>query len=161
MRDYGIKKKDINCSLLEFIELTAKTKYQLQPPPGAFTYLLLNGYLAVAFDGLDELTETNYRQEIRNDVELFCNLYPSVPVLVTSREVGYKEAPLNESKFEVCNLEPFKDQQVAEYVTKWFAIDKELTAEQQKEIEFIVHQINYLMFYCLELLKKNGMLLVN
>ena len=76
---------------------------------------------------------TSYRQKIRNDVELFCNLYPSVPVLVTSREIGYKEAPLDESKFEVCNLEPFEDQQVAEYVTKWFAIDKELTAEQQKE----------------------------
>ena len=59
LRDYAAKKKEINCSLLDFIELTAKTKYQLQPPPGAFAYLLLNGYLAVAFDGLDELTETS------------------------------------------------------------------------------------------------------
>ncbi len=133
LRDYGVKKKEINCSLLEFIELTAKTKYQLQPPPGAFAYLLLNGYLAIVFDGLDELTETSYRQQIRNDVELFCNLYPSVPVLVTSREVGYKEAPLDESKFEVYRLAPFNDQQVKEYVTKWFAIDRELTKEQQNE----------------------------
>lgn len=133
LRDYGVKKKEINCSLLEFIELTAKTKYQLQPPPGALEYLLLNNRLAIVFDGLDELTETSYRQEIRNDVELFCNLYPSLPVLVTSREVGYKEAPLDESKFEVYRLAPFNDEQVKEYVTKWFAIDRDLTKEQQQE----------------------------
>ena len=133
LRDYGVKKKEINCSLLEFIELTAKTKYQLQPPPGALEYLLLNNRLAIVFDGLDELTETSYRQEIRNDVKLFCNLYPSLPVLVTSREVGYKEAPLDESKFEVYRLAPFNDQQVQEYVTKWFAIDRDLTKEQQQE----------------------------
>lgn len=133
LRDYGAKKKEVNCSLLEFIELTAKTKYQLQPPEGAFAYLLLNGRVSLIFDGLDELTETSYRQEIRNDVELFGNLYPSVPVLVTSREVGYKEAPLDESKFEVYRLAPFEDKQVKEYVTKWFAIDKDLTKEQQQE----------------------------
>lgn len=133
LRDYGAKKKEIHCSLLEFIELNAKTKYQLKPPDDAFEYLLLNGRIALIFDGLDELTETSYRQEIRNDVELFCNLYSSVPILVTSREIGYKEAPLDESKFEVYRLAPFEDLQVEEYVTKWFAIDRELTKEQQKE----------------------------
>ena len=133
LRDYGARKKENPCSLLEFIELTAKSKYQLQSPVGAFEYLLLNGRVSVIFDGLDELTETSYRQDIRNDVELFCNLYPAVPVLVTSREVGYKEAPLDESKFEVHRLAPFEDSQVSAYVTKWFAIDKELTKEQQSE----------------------------
>ena len=40
----------------------------------------------VIFDGLDELLDTHYRQEIKGDIESFCNLYPTVPVLITSRE---------------------------------------------------------------------------
>jgi hypothetical protein len=132
LRDYGVKKKKNDCSLLEFIELTAKTKYQITPPPGAFEYLLLNGYLAVNFDGLDELTDTSYRQEIRDDAELFCNLYPSVPVLITSRAIGYQEAPLDAS-FETYRLASFEGKQIEEYLRKWFAIDKNLSREQRNE----------------------------
>jgi hypothetical protein len=132
LRDYGSEKKARNCSILQFIELTANSTYQVQPPVGAFEYLLLNGRVVVIFDGLDELLETSYRQKITADVESFCNLYPSVPVLVTSREVGYEQAPLDEKKFEAYRLAPFKDEQVAEYVTKWFLTDTELTPVQQQ-----------------------------
>ncbi len=55
--------------------------------------------------------------EISSDVESFCNLYPSVPVLVTSREVGYEQAPLDEKKFEIFRLAPLKEDQVEKYVT--------------------------------------------
>ena len=83
---------------------------------------MLNGRAIVIFDGLDELLDTSYRQEIRDDVQSFCNLYPSVPVLVTSREVGYEQAPLDEKMFEVFHLHSFDDEQVQEYVKKWFSI---------------------------------------
>lgn len=131
LRDYGAEKKARNCSILQFIETTANSKYQAQPPAGAFEYLLLNGRAAVIFDGLDELLDTSYRQEISGDVESFCNLYPSVPVLVTSREIGYEQAPLDERRFEIFRLSPFDEDQVREYATKWFAADAELTPEQQ------------------------------
>jgi hypothetical protein len=85
LREYGRLKKAQNCSILQFIELQANANYQVQPPPGAFEYLLLNGRLLVVFDGLDELLDTTYRQEVSADVESFCSLYPSIPVLVTSR----------------------------------------------------------------------------
>lgn len=132
LRDYGAEKKARNCSILQFIETTANSKYQAQPPAGAFEYLLLNGRAAVIFDGLDELLDTSYRQEISGDVESFCNLYPSVPVLVTSREIGYEQAPLDERRFEIFRLSPFDEDQAREYATKWFAADAELTPEQQR-----------------------------
>ena len=123
LRNYGVDKKDHNCSILEFIEAEAKANYQLpEPPPGTFEYLLLNGRVIVIFDGLDELLETSYRQEISNDVESFCNLYPSVPVLVTSRLIGYEQAPLDEKIFETFRLAPFDGNQVQEYVEKWFSV---------------------------------------
>jgi hypothetical protein len=133
LRDYGAEKKARNCSILHFIETTANSKYQVLPPPGAIEYLLLNGHAIVIFDGLDELLETSYRQEISSDVESFCNLYPAVPVLVTSRVVGYEQAPLDEKRFEIFRLAPFDEDQVQEYVTKWFSTDTDLTNEQQKQ----------------------------
>lgn len=133
LREYGAHKKEEKCSILQFIETIANSKYQVQPPKGAFEYLLLNGRVVVIFDGLDELLDTSYRQEISGDVESFCRLYPSVPVLVTSREVGYEQAPLDEKMFEIFRLSDFNDEQVREYAKKWFATDLDLTSEQQRE----------------------------
>jgi len=141
LRDYGAAKKEYSCSILQFIQTTAVSKYQLESPPlGTFEYLLLNGRVVVIFDGLDELLDTSYRQEISGDVESFCSLYPSVPVLVTSREVGYKEAPLDEEKFEIFCLGSFDDAQVEDYVDKWFlATESALEQEQHdKKVEAFI-----------------------
>lgn len=133
LREYGAEKKAKNCSILQFIEITANSTYQVQPPPGTFEYLMLNGHVIVIFDGLDELLDTSYRQEISGDIESFCNLYPSVPVLVTTRKVGYEQAPLDEKRFEVYQLSEFNEKQVEEYTLKWFGADTDLTHEQQKQ----------------------------
>lgn len=131
LREYGAEKKTRNWSILQFIEGTARSRYQLEPPPRAFEYLLLNGRAIVIFDGLDELLQSSQRQEIRGDVESFCNLYPSVPVLVTSREVGYEQAPLDKKRFEIFRLAPFDDDQISEYAKKWFALDEDLTTDEK------------------------------
>ncbi len=132
LRDYGAERKERKCSLLEFIEQTANTTYQIKPPPASFEYLLHAGRLAVIFDGLDELLDTTYRQQIGEDIELFSSQYPAVPVLVTSREVGYDQAPLSREKFHHYRLAPFDDAQVESYVGKWFDADVDLTDEQKR-----------------------------
>lgn len=132
LRDYGTEKKTRGCSILQFIELTANSMYQLLPPIGAFEYLLLNGRVIVVFDGLDELLDTSYRQAITGDIESFCTLYTAVPIIVTSREVGYEQSPLNEKMFEVFHLAPFSDSQVQEYVKKWFALETDLLLPNNK-----------------------------
>jgi hypothetical protein len=131
LRDYGAEKKSHNYSLLQYIEAMATSKYQITPPKGAFEYLLLNSRVVIVFDGLDELLDTSDRQVISSDIESFCSLYPNVPVLVTSREVGYEQAPLDEAKFDIFRLAPFDDKQVQEYVGKWFKLEKDLTQQEQ------------------------------
>jgi hypothetical protein len=133
LRDYGAEKKARNCSILQFIESTANSTYQVQAPKGCFDYLLLNGRVVILFDGLDELLDTAYRQKITADVESFCNLYPALPVLITSREIGYEQAPLNEKKFETYRLSDFNEEQVKSYVTKWFRADLDLTTSRQEQ----------------------------
>jgi hypothetical protein len=72
LRDYGAAKKDSPCSFVQFIERVANSSYQIQPPPRAIEYMLLNGRGAVIFDGLDELLDTASRKEIASDIEWAC-----------------------------------------------------------------------------------------
>jgi hypothetical protein len=133
LRDYGAAKKEKSCSILDYIKMTANSDYQVCPPNGFFEYLLLNGRALVIFDGLDELLDTSYRQKIGSDVESFCTRYPSVPVIVTSREVGYDQAPLDTRKFDLFRLAPFDDDQMKTYVSKWFALETDLSPQQCQE----------------------------
>jgi len=133
LRQYGAVKEKQGHSILEFIESTANSDYSVKPPTNAVKHLLLNGRAVVLFDGLDELLDTTRRQRIASDIESFCRAFPSVPVLVTSREIGYLQAPLDETMFDVLRLAPFDQHQVGEYVKKWFSVGGEFTAEHQRE----------------------------
>ena len=123
LRDYGAEKQQPGWSLLRHIEATASSRYQLSsPPPGLFEYLLRNGLALVLLDGLDELLETARRREISDDVEAFAHLYPSAAVLVTSRRIGYYQAPLDTLRFEAFELAPFDSAQVRKYVASAFSL---------------------------------------
>ncbi|MBI2266487.1 MAG: NACHT domain-containing protein [Armatimonadetes bacterium] len=133
LREYGAFKISQPCSILKFIEITAESKYNVKPPQGSLEYLLLNGRVLLIFDGLDELTDTSYRQEIRDDIESFCNLYPSTPVLVTSRKIGYGQTPLDQERFELYRLAPFDEMRIGQYVVNWFEADSERSTDEHKE----------------------------
>jgi hypothetical protein len=124
MREYSASKKQSNTSILDYIRIEANSSYQLPAASNEiFEYLLHNGHLLVVFDGLDEILDTSERKEITSRVESFCDMYPSVPVLVTSREVGYELAPLDRERFETYHIASFDSEQVRDYAEKWFAFN--------------------------------------
>ncbi len=131
LREYQAKNFEKDFSILDYITTESNSYYQAPVPNGAFEYLLLNGYILLVFDGLDELLEISSRERIVDEIESFCNHYPSVPVLVTSRKIGYEQAPLNGNIFEKFELASFDYEQVQEYVYKWFALDLDLTEEEK------------------------------
>ncbi|MFD9280855.1 NACHT domain-containing protein [Streptomyces mirabilis] len=121
LREYAAHYKSNQESIVEYLEKQCKADYATPAPEGAIEYLLLNGRAVVIFDGLDELTDTSLRVAIVDAVEAFTHSYPTAPILVTSRRVGYEMAPLDESLFTVSNLAPFNQAQQRQYVSKWFA----------------------------------------
>ena len=133
LREYGLWRSQSNSSsIVQFIE----DRCLLQVPvlENAIEYLLLQGRLFVVFDGLDELLDTSSRASVRDDVESFCQLYPDVPVLVTSRSVGYEQAPLDVDRFCIFRIGEFSAAQVGEYAQKWFALDPDLSRQQQADL---------------------------
>jgi len=134
LRDYGIKLDSDGLSIIQYIEHISNSWYQESPPPGAFEYLLMNGRALVIFDGLDELLDTSKRQLISDNIESFSHHYPSVPILITSRKVGYEQAPLTKDRFCVFYIADFDDEQVEEYAIKWFTKHLEISSEEKFKI---------------------------
>lgn len=77
----------------------------------------------VVFDGLDEIVDLTHRRTIVRAIEAFARRFPLSLLIVTSREVGYNEAPLDPNVFPVVGLKDFSPDQVREYVERWFALN--------------------------------------
>jgi hypothetical protein len=126
--------------LSNFFTKWAETSYQLSVPDGAFEWLLSRGRLLVIFDGLDELLDISTRQDVRDSVESFCRRFTAVPVLVTSRVVGYRQAPLDHNVFETMALQDFDEQRIARYSSMWFDIrsrDEPTPARREHANQFL------------------------
>ena len=117
-------------SVVGWIEHQLETFYQCPAPPGLVDMLLLTGRAIVFFDGLDELLDTSRRSDVAARVERFCTEYPLAPVLVTSRAVGYDAARLDDRQFTCYRLGGFRDEDVTDYVRKWFALDSDACSDE-------------------------------
>jgi len=80
-------------------------------------YLLATGELLVLFDGLDEILNVSRRREVVKIIEQFTSIYPSCSYLITSRIVGYKDAPMS-SSFSSYYLSRFNEEEITSFATK-------------------------------------------
>ncbi|MEU9510607.1 NACHT domain-containing protein [Micromonospora sp. NPDC048170] len=129
LRDFAAGKV-IDESILQHIEKLLNVTYQCAPPQGLIERLLISGRCLVIFDGLDELLDTSKRREVTDLVGLFCSRYPLTRVLVTSRRVGYDQAPMDPNQFTSFEIFGFNEDQIQEYVSKWFKQDDSLSSEE-------------------------------
>ncbi len=116
-RDYA--REGFSGSLVSFAakQLTA----EFQPvSDDALEALLLTGKISVIFDGLDEITDLPRRQDMVKRIHRLTAQFPSTSILVTTREVGYVNAPLNTKVFRSVRLQEFTYTQVEEYCHRWF-----------------------------------------
>lgn len=144
LRDYGIKFESKEYSILEYMEFISNGLFQRKAPEGAFEYFLRNGKAVVIFDGLDELLDTSKRRIISKNIESFSNQFPSTPIIVTSRKVGYEQAPLSREKFQIYHITDFDDSQVKEYAEKWFELHFNISPAEKhdKIISFLKESFN-------------------
>jgi hypothetical protein len=131
LREFAALKMRQGVSILEFVERKINSDLQLSVPSGVIEYLLRTGRAITVFDGLDELLDTFRRREISSDVESFATRFADAAVLVTSREIGYEQAPLDESQFQVYRVAPFNELEAQQYVKKWFSAVPDLAARER------------------------------
>jgi len=110
-------------SLTEHLQAVCHAPYNVEVTADTVRYLLATGQALVLLDGLDELVDTALRTRVVQLIEGFVYRYPLVPLVVTSRIVGYELAPLDDRLFRVVQLGDFDDERVDGYTRKWFAMD--------------------------------------
>lgn len=146
LRDYAQQARGADrTSILQYLHNLSRTPYAVEPPENALEYLLLNGRALVIFDGLDELIDTALRRDIVQTVEGFAYRYPTAQIVVTSRRIGYEEAPLDPVLFLTLQLKDLDRKQVESYALKWFDLDegrqpaerRQLVANFVRDSEFV------------------------
>ncbi|WP_157910540.1 NACHT domain-containing protein [Pseudofrankia sp. BMG5.36] len=130
LREYNASREEHPVSIVEFISSTLKAKYQVALSADLIESLLEADHTVIIFDGLDELLEPRRRQDTVDSIEAFSEVYPRARILVTSRRVGYMQAPLAEDVFSIVTLDGFDDSQVESYVRNWFALDERFSASE-------------------------------
>ena len=79
---------------------------------------LQQGKLFILLDGLDEIPDASLRIQIVRQIEIFTHSYPKNRFVVTSRIVGYKDAPLM-AEYTPYTLADFSEEQIKEFTRKW------------------------------------------
>jgi len=96
------------------------------------------GQATVYLDSLDEVFDAAVRQSVVEEIIVFCARYSQVPVVVTSRKVGYDPDRLRSAGFFHATLEEFDRPQMLEFLSQWHRIaeaDENERALIQKRLE--------------------------
>jgi HEAT repeat protein len=108
-------------SLVDYLYTHAHESLMLDLPAGSIETELAQGNCCVCLDGLDELGSAGLRREVTAAVAALANRYPNNRYLVTSRVVGYNEAPLDRRDFIHFTVLPFNEDDIRRFVNKWYA----------------------------------------
>jgi hypothetical protein len=81
-----------------------------------FASLAAAGRVVFLLDGLDEAGDLHQRVFVGALVQKLRVKFPDCPVIITSRVVGYLDAPLDGTHFE---LAPLDDQQIRRFLIRW------------------------------------------
>ncbi|NEO86918.1 MAG: hypothetical protein F6J87_22065 [Spirulina sp. SIO3F2] len=80
----------------------------------------------ILLDGFDEVADATDRQHISEWVDHQINKYPNTAFILTSRPLGYQEAPLKK-KMQVLEIQPLTPKQINEFIHSWY-----ITTEHQR-----------------------------
>lgn len=143
LKNYLSYKKNNGGNILKFLTSTLDDEYGV--PNILETNLssvLTNESSFLFFDGLDEIFNVHDKINIKNDIENFHNLFPNIRSIITSRYIGYNEARLDENKFCVLDILSFNEDQIKEYVSRWYSLEEENVEIRDNEISDFVSKMN-------------------
>jgi tetratricopeptide (TPR) repeat protein len=119
--------------LLDYLYTHAHEHLMLNLPRGFFEEALEAGRCLVCLDGLDEVWTVGQRKAVTDEVRALAARFPRSRYIVTSRKVGYEEAPLDRRDFVHHTVLPLTGDDVREFVCKWYdARERDPVQRKQK-----------------------------
>ena len=125
-------------NLVHYLYPHACERLQLRLPTGFFETALATGRCLVCLDDLDEVGTAGQRQLVVQAVQALAHLYPQNRYVVTSRVVGYEEAPLDRADFAPHTVLPLTDDGIREFVRKWYTLRERDVRHREERIADLI-----------------------
>jgi hypothetical protein len=112
-----------NLGLVEYVIEVIRADFSLS---GAdlefFEYYLESGHAILLFDGLDELSDSGFKQTVRERIQALATTYPGNTVIVTSRVVGYENPfRFDDKEFQHFQVARLQLPEMKQFVIDWYA----------------------------------------
>ena len=127
--------------LLDHLYTCAREHLLLNLPLGFFEEALDDGRGLVCLDGLDEVWAVGQRKSVRDAVKALAVRYPRSHYLVTSRIVGYENAPLDRRDFVHHTILPFEDEDIRQFVRKWYEVRERDPVQRKQKADDLIGTI--------------------
>lgn len=128
-------------SLVDYLYTQVHENLLLDLPAGFFEAELEQGQCCVCLDGLDELGGAGLRREVSAAVASLASRYRGNRYLVTSRLVGYEEAPLDRRDFSHHTVLPFGEDDICRFVRQWYTAREKDPVLAKKQAESLTQTI--------------------
>jgi hypothetical protein len=113
--------------------LTAQDAFA-NTPPQLLTQALDEGRCLLLFDGLDEVADRQARTRLVRSLVELARLFPGNRVIIGSRPAGVSESEgMLRPQFQHCQIQRFAPEDVQRFFRFWYALDRDLTPEQQRD----------------------------
>lgn len=109
-------------SLLDYLHTNARERLMLDLPAHFFEERLDKGQCLVCLDGLDEIWSVKQRKAAGDAVKALVSRFPKSHYVITSRIIGYEEAPLDPRDFVHHTVLPLTDENIRQYIANWYAL---------------------------------------
>jgi len=137
------KRGDKGCSIVKYLIHSLESEYSSTIVEDNLQEILNIEKVILLFDGLDEIFNIQDKIDVKNDIENFHNNYKNIKSITTSRFSGYNEAKFDEKKFCELNMLAFDEEQINEYVRKWYQIEEDDAKMRENEVsEFVSNMHN-------------------
>jgi hypothetical protein len=113
-------------------------------PPGLLAKLIAQpGRVVLLLDGLDEVFDVKLRAEVMDDLQRFNSQFPHLPILVTSRVVGYQAQRLRDAEFRHFMLQDLDPAQITDFLHRWHEVtfdDPEQAAPKRDRLQKAIRE---------------------
>ena len=100
------------------------------------------GKALVMFDGLDEVVDRQQRGTVLKQIHSFTQRHSRVPVIVTSRVIGYQAQALRDAGFQHFMLQDLDGAQIQDFVERWHGLTYQNASDgkrKQERLERAIH----------------------
>ena len=155
LRSYNTRRWETHLDMLRDFVATLDPDIRNEITPEWLLAHLSSGQAILLIDGVDEVGSRAEREHLRDNivVPLLQNA-PASWVVITSRVVGYDEVPFefivsSDEKRAVIGVNPecwyvtpFNDDEIKQFVTRWYALREPLPEKQQEGIDSLMRALN-------------------